>query len=52
MAKYYLEKHGFGKSYFYKIKPCSESKAKKLKNLEIKIFDSKSEAEEYIKETK
>ena len=47
--KFYLEKSGYGKSFYYKIKSCSDDKAKKLKNLNIKVFDTRSEAQEYIK---
>lgn len=51
MAKnfYYLEKKGFGRSFYYLIRSLPQGKAQKLKNLGIKVFDTRSEAQEYIK---
>ena len=50
--KYCLQKAGFGKSFYWKIIPVSNAKAKKLKAEGTKIFDSRSDAERYIKEKK
>lgn len=50
--KFYLKKSGFGTSWYYIIKTASEDKARKLKNIGIKVFDTRSEAQEYIRSKK
>ena len=52
MTKYYLEKCGYGKATYFKIVSCSESRAKKLKRDNYKIFNSRQDAEKYMKENR
>ena len=52
MVKYYLEKRGFGKSFYYQIKSCSGKEANELKKGGCKIFNSRKKAEKYSREKK
>ena len=44
MAKYYIEKKGYGKHYYYKVKQASGKKLSELKDSNAKLFDSRQEA--------
>jgi hypothetical protein len=52
MSKYCLDRQGYGKSFYFRIISISESKAKKLKSQGVKVFNSRLEAEEYIRSKK
>ena len=49
MTKYYLSKKGYGKAGYLIVKPCSDSKARKLKSQGVEIFNSRDDAIEEIR---
>ena len=50
--KYYLEKKGFGKHFYYVSKPATGNKLKQLENSGEPLFDSRKEALEHAQSKK
>jgi hypothetical protein len=48
MTKYFVKKKWKGKFYYLVIEPVSEKRAKQLKKQGEPVFDTRSEATEYI----